>query len=101
MKKLKVNTEGCIGCGACVGLDPKHFDFNEEGLSVVISEENINPEKIQTVIESCPVSVISYEEDERNACSCRECHCEEPCECEDHCECEKHCGCHEDDEKAA
>ena len=35
MKKIKVNTEGCIGCGACVGLDPEHFDFNEEGLSLV------------------------------------------------------------------
>ena len=30
MKKLVLNTDLCIGCGACVGIDPEHFDFNEE-----------------------------------------------------------------------
>ncbi len=79
MKKLKVNTEGCIGCGACVGLDPEHFDFNDEGYSVVTKEENIDSELAQTVVEACPVAVISYEEEEEK-CHCKEnnieeCHC--------------------------
>ena len=62
MKKLIVNTEGCIGCGACVGIDPEHFDFNEEGLSHVISEENLDSSAIQDAIAACPVQVISLEE---------------------------------------
>ncbi len=89
MKKLKVNTEGCIECGACVGLDPEHFTFNDDGLSVVKSEENIDEEKIQNIVEVCPVGVISYEECENNSCECEtKCH---------------HCECHsfEEDEKAA
>lgn len=62
MKKLIVNTEGCIGCGACVGIDPEHFDFNEDGLSHVISEENLESTAIQDAIAACPVQVISLEE---------------------------------------
>ena len=63
MKKLKVLTENCIGCGACVGIDPEHFDFNDDGLSHVISEENLESEALQNAIESCPVSIISIEEE--------------------------------------
>lgn len=64
MKKLVVNTEGCIGCGACVGIDPEHFDFNEDGLSHAISEENLDSSAIQDAIAACPVQVISLEETE-------------------------------------
>ena len=64
MKKLIVNTEGCIGCGACVGIEPEHFDFNEDGLSHVISEENLDSSAIQDAIAACPVQVISLEETE-------------------------------------
>lgn len=35
MKKLEVN--GCIGCGMCIGADPEHFEFNSDGLSTVKS----------------------------------------------------------------
>lgn len=66
MKKLKVLTENCIGCGACVGIDPEHFDFNEDGLSQVISEENLESENLQNAIESCPVGIISIEEEQEN-----------------------------------
>ena len=86
MKKLKVNTEGCIGCGACFGLDPEHFTSNEEGLSIVKSEKNIKDEEIENVINACPVNVISYEEIEES------CHCADCCD---------HCCCEQDDKKAA
>ena len=33
MKKLNVNEEACIGCGACVAIDGADCDFNEDGLS--------------------------------------------------------------------
>lgn len=72
MKKLKVNTEGCIGCGFCVATDPEHFTFNDEGYSIVKSEENIDEAKIQNIIAACPPEVISYQE-----CDCENCHCDE------------------------
>jgi len=83
LKKLHVNTEGCIGCGACFAMDPEHFTPNEDGFSTIKSEENIDSEVAQNVVSACPVGVISYEE----------------CGCE-HCECDS-CECNEDEEKAA
>ena len=47
MKKLYVDENSCIGCGACVALDDEHFGFNDQGLSTVISTENIDEESIQ------------------------------------------------------
>ena len=102
MKKLKVNTEGCIGCGACVGLDPEHFTFNEDNLSVVKSEENIEEEKITNIVEICPVGVISYEESEEETCNCE--HSDEfdrentSCECPTKCH---HCCCDDSEEEKA
>lgn len=113
MKKIYVNTEGCIGCGACVGLDSKHFDFNEDGYSYVCSQENIDLELIQSVIEACPVEVITLEEipektkdEEQSVISYEELkqytnkdehqheeNCNNKCHCKDEC--------HKKDEKAA
>lgn len=51
---IKVN-ETCIGCGACVALDPEHFDFNE-GVSVAISQEVT--ETVKEAAAACPVGAI-------------------------------------------
>ena len=76
MKKIKVLTENCIGCGACVGLDDEHFTFNEEGFSIVKSNENIDEEKINEIIEACPVGIISLVNENCENCH-NECHCED------------------------
>lgn len=84
MKKLKVNESACIGCGACVSIDPEHFDFNDSGLSEVISNENIESSDALNAKESCPTSAISYVEEkdcDNESCKCEHCKC-------DHCECE-------------
>ena len=82
MKKLNVNKEACIGCGACVAIDPEHFDFVNDNYSEVISEENILSEKVQDAIASCPTGAISYVESDKEEDS--------PCDC-DNCEnCCKH-----------
>lgn len=65
MKSIKVLTDQCIGCGACIGIDPEHFDFNDDGLSHVISNENINSPLVTEAIESCPVGIISIEEEKK------------------------------------
>lgn len=62
MKKIKVDTDNCIGCGACVGIDPKHFAFNDEGYSTPISNEDLDSEALMNAIEACPVGIISFEE---------------------------------------
>ena len=55
---IKVN-ETCIGCGACVAMDPEHFDF-KEGVSVAISQEITD--SVKEVAGACPVGAIEVTE---------------------------------------
>ncbi len=59
--KVVVNRDTCMGCGACEALYPEVFQIDDEGLSTVINNENIDQEKLTEAIESCPVSAISQE----------------------------------------
>lgn len=100
MKKIKVNQDACIGCGACVAIDPEHFAFNDEGLSHPISKENLESTELANAIDSCPTSAISLvdtNEEENDTCECNE-----DCDCgsDDECECmDCHCdGCHSKEE---
>ena len=64
--KLFVNKEACIGCGACVAIDSAHFDFDENGYSEVVNNENVDTEEARNAISSCPTSAISYIDDNEN-----------------------------------
>ena len=91
MKKLEVNKEACIGCGACVAIDAEHFNFGDDGLSEVISNDNIESENAQNAISSCPTNAISYVDCDCN-CGChegKECTCGDDCNCSDDCNCKK------------
>ena len=44
MAKITVN-ESCIGCGACTAVAPDVFEIGDDGLAVVVSEENIDGAK--------------------------------------------------------
>ena len=44
MKKIEVNN--CIGCGACIAMDPEHFEFGD-GVSVVKSNDNLDTDELQ------------------------------------------------------
>ena len=63
MKKVQVNSVKCIGCGACVGLDPEHFDFNDAGLSEAISQENLDSADLEQAKEGCPTAAIEITDD--------------------------------------
>lgn len=63
MKKINVDQVKCIGCGACVGIDPDHFDFDDSGLSTVISQENLENEELEQAVEGCPTGAITVEEE--------------------------------------
>ena len=58
MDILDVEKNKCIGCGACISIDSEHFDFDEEGLSQVISNDNLKKPELQDAIESCPTGAI-------------------------------------------
>ena len=85
MKKINVSEEACIGCGACVAIDPEHFAFNDEGLSHSISNENLESSELASAIDSCPTSAISIKDEETNECGCSD-----TCECTS----DDNCGCH-------
>ncbi len=84
MKKIVVNDEACIGCGACVGIDSEHFAFNDEGLSHPISQENLESEELANAIDACPTSAISLTEADDLEGNTVE---EETEECDGCCEC--------------
>lgn len=78
MKKLVVKDDVCIGCGACVAIDALHFDLNENGLSSVISNENVETGEVMTAINTCPVNAIKLVDDSKEDSSscCNDCdHC--------------------------
>ncbi|MBR5662895.1 MAG: ferredoxin [Bacilli bacterium] len=93
MVKLNVDEEKCIGCGACVAIDPEHFDFNDNGLSSVIKNDNLESANLKNAQESCPTGAISIGDeivtDQKCSC-CENCTSDENCECGcDNCECGK------------
>jgi ferredoxin len=87
MSKLCVNEEQCIGCGACVAIDSEHFDFNDNGLSSVISQENLESPSLKSAVESCPTGAIKLGEEN---CNCNE---EKSCSCCEECTGDENCNC--------
>ena len=58
--KLKVDKNKCIGCGQCVSICDSVFDFDDDNLAKVITD-NIpedSEEEANTAMESCPTSAI-------------------------------------------
>ena len=60
---LKVNKDKCIGCGQCVSICDKVFDFDDDNLAKVI--EKPVPEEYQeestSAMENCPTRAIEEE----------------------------------------
>lgn len=97
MSIVKVNQEKCIGCGACVAIDPENFDFNDDGISTVINE--IASENAKEAEEACPVLAIDIieETEDKTNCECDNCECHNECDDEE-CDCdEDECNCDDED----
>lgn len=58
MDILDIEKSKCIGCGACISIDEEHFDWDSDGLSMVISQNNLKSEPLTSAIESCPTGAI-------------------------------------------
>lgn len=65
MKKVTVNKDTCIGCGACVSISPKYFEFTDDGYSKAIKEvvEKEDEAEVEDAAGACPVSAIEIKED--------------------------------------
>lgn len=61
--KVKVNSDACIGCGACAAICDSVFEINDEGLSNVIVDtvDDANVDDAKEAIESCPTGAIEEE----------------------------------------
>ena len=102
MKKIVLKSEACIGCGACVGIDSEHFEFSDEGYSIIKSQENLDSPILMDAIDACPVAIISLEETEGSfdQVENQNCQCEEhDCNCNsDTCQCvDMDCHCNDED----
>jgi ferredoxin len=62
-KKVVVDQELCIGCGACVNLCPELFELQEDGKSKIIGGGECKKCDCEIVINSCPVGAIKIKEE--------------------------------------
>lgn len=99
MKKVILNEDRCIGCGACMSVAPDNFTFSDEGRAEMISD-TLTDAAIEAS-EMCPVSAITIESYEctcGNECNCTEennCGCINDCTCGEECTCGDNCNCSE------
>lgn len=71
MKKIIVDPDRCIRCGACVSMCDSVFQFSDEGYAETKEENNILDEMEENVkddaldaLEGCPTGAIKEEETE-------------------------------------
>lgn len=61
-KRISVDGELCIGCGACANLCPKVFVLEDDGKSKVIDETGAGCD-VDIAANSCPVGAIKVSEE--------------------------------------
>lgn len=64
MKKIKVNDEICIGCGACQAEYPENFQINDEGIAEATENNIVDDEEADIIEGICPVGAISVNDTE-------------------------------------
>ena len=68
MKKVKVNKDVCIGCGACTAIASDVFSFDEDNLAKA-NEENNDIDKmdnetkndVMDALEGCPTKLYIHQ----------------------------------------
>lgn len=60
--KIKIDKEGCIGCGTCNALCPECFGMGDDFKAFVKEGADAGKPCVKDAVEACPVQVISIEE---------------------------------------
>jgi len=60
--KITIDTEECIGDGACVDCAPGTFALDDDAKAYVLDGSTEDRAKILEAAESCPVDVITVED---------------------------------------
>ena len=68
MKKICVDKEKCIGCGACEGMEPDVFELGDDGFAESIKKdyEELSDkikENVDDAISNCPTAAISIKDE--------------------------------------
>ena len=61
-KKITVDSDLCVGCGACANLCPEVFELQDDGKAKVINKNSCEKCDCDMAINSCPVRAIKIEE---------------------------------------
>ncbi len=61
-KVVYVDQEECTSCGVCMDELPEVFEYDENDLSHVHNSKGASEEKIQEVMDMCPVECIHWKE---------------------------------------
>ena len=61
VKKVSVDKDACIGCGACTSCD--NFEMGDDGKAQPIKEEVQDGDCNQEAVEICPVQAIKITEE--------------------------------------
>ncbi len=60
-KKVSINKDLCIGCGACTGICPSVFAISDDGKADVIAQPAEGDTSAEEAVSSCPVGAIDFE----------------------------------------
>ena len=60
-KKIVIDRDVCISCGACVNISPEHFRLNEDDFKSEVIKQYDEKDKdvIEEAVNNCPVGAIS------------------------------------------
>ena len=63
IKKIKIDEDLCIGCGACNITAPDAFGYDSEKSKAVVKKgaEDTDNKKIEEAAQRCPVQAIKIE----------------------------------------
>ena len=64
MKKIVIDKNKCLGCGACVAFAPKSFKLGDDGKAQPVEPPGDGEAAIKEAIDNCPVTAIRREDSE-------------------------------------
>ncbi len=64
VKKIKIDEELCMGCGACEGTAPDYFELGDDGKAKVKKQyDEEGKDIIEEAIDGCPAGAIELVEE--------------------------------------